>query len=724
MAQVDSALALRYNPELMTLFKRRRADILRALALAVVVSLVWCVVHDRLSARAWGIPLGARSDGLLALAIVKAASEGSFLPFLPKIIPNLGAPYSGNWNDWPMTEDLLFIPPGLLTKWIGLFAAANFMVLAAQVLAALSFYFVCRVLRCRWQWAMVGSLAFAFSHYAFQRGLPHLVLTYYWHIPLCLLVCWWCGSRRGLELRGKRFWFAIAVGLVTGIQNPYYTNVFLQFLGFAALAQLFRRRPWKTIAAPIVVGTAAVAAFLLVNLDTLFYQTAHGKNTEAAYRSYQNLEIYALKPVDLLIPPPDHRSSVARLIAWNYFYDEAKKTSIKGEPFSQYLGLVGIASLLGLGLVSLKRASANPRRPIPLTALQVIWLLLFSVVGGTNGLIGQLGITLFRCTNRYSIYLLALLLLFAAKGLSRLSLSWSRWVVGGAAVALSVLVVWDQVPPRESEASLAEVEKTVSSDRTFALTMEKKLPPHAMVFQLPVMKFPESWPIQQMGDYEHFRPYLHTSSLRYSYGSDKGRAEENWQLDVERRPAPEMVAALEKIGFSAVYINRKGYADNGDALIAALQGAGRSVDLESPAGDLAYVRLTPAAHPILPESPPYFVTGWYAEEGSPPGDTWHYSNGNAELILSNPSSAPQAVTISFQLASPSPRTVEVWEGNKVLYKSPYLNMQHVDCSISLVLKPGTTTLSFKTEPPVTFPGNPDTRLLGFLLYNVNVKKSP
>jgi len=697
---------------------------MRAAALLFAIIATWCVIHHRLNAKSWRVPLYGASDALTILAAEKAVAEGDFPLFGLKFNRHLGAPHVANWNDWPTTEDSIIVVAGLLGKRLGVFAAANLMVLLGHCLAGLAFYLVCRRLRYRWQWAFAGALTFALSHYAFQRGLPHLVLTYYWHIPLCLLVVWVCGSRRGLPLRGTRFWLALLLGIATGIQNPYYTNVFLQFLGLTALAQLLRRAHWKRIVAPVLVGTAAMAGFVLMNLDTMYYGMVHGKNPEVAYRSYRNLEIYALKPLDLLIPPPTHRAPAARAIAWRYLYDEAAKTSLPGEAFYPYLGLAGIASLAVLLLSSIGRVAAFPRMPLPIHALQIVWLVLYSVVGGINGLLGQLGVKVFRCTDRFSIYILAIALLFAVKALTLATRRWNPLAVTVVAGACLPIVLWDQLPPLETESSIGRIESRVDADRAFTTAMQKALRRDAMVFQLPVMHFPESWPIFHMGDYEHLRPYLYSSELHYSYGSAKGRSEDDWQIEAERQHPGEMVRTLEQAGFSAIYINRKGYKDNGAELLAGLQAAGLNQIIESPAHDLVCVVLKPSANPTLPETPAQFTSGWYGEEGDAKVETWRCSSGDAEVLLHNDSREERAVQISFQLASHSPRTVQLSVDGNQIYESPTLSPEKLSYFTQLVLRPGETRLSFKTEPPVTFPGNPDTRLLGFVLYNFRALKEP
>ena len=581
-------------------FRLRRVDLWRSLVLLLVIAAAWCYAQNRLSLRNWKVPLVFTGDAIEVFALEKDAAEGHYFPIVSKLNPHLGAPYVANWNDFPFTEDLLWFAGGLITKLIGLFAAANLLALLGHMLAGLSLFIVCRVLRYRWHWAFLGGLAYGLAPYAFCRGLGHLGLTYFWHIPLCLLVCGWCWSRRGLEMRGGKFWLAVIIAFLTGIQNLYYTNPFLQFLALAGLTQAVRRQPWRKIVAPFVVGTVTVCAVVLMNLDTVLYQLKHGLNLAASARYYHSVEMYALKPLDLVMPPPSHHLKAAREIAQQYVSDQNKRVLYAGEIFAQYLGLFGIGGLLGLLAVTVTRTSCWPPRSIPIQAGQVLWIILYSAVGGGNGLIGQLGFNYFRCTNRYSIYILAIVLIFAVKHLSRATRSWSSITVVTIAFALAVVILWDQLPKQIPAKQIEAVYEEMSSDRAFAREMERNLPRHAMVFQLPVVKFPESGPIFEMGDYEHFRPYLHTADLRFSYGDDKGRGREDWQFQVQKLPVSEMIAELEEYGFTGIYVNRKGYPDRGKKLIEDCQAAGRVRVIESPAHDLACIFLNPAQHPSFP----------------------------------------------------------------------------------------------------------------------------
>jgi len=136
-------------------------------------------------------------------------------------------------------------------------------------------------------------------------------------------------------------------------------------------------------------------------------------------------------------------------------------------------------------------------------------------MGGVNGALGQLGFVLFRCTNRYSIYILAIILLFTVRELSRLTRRWNTPMVAIGAIFLIWLIIWDQTPPSLTQDSIDRVKQRLASDRAFTNALEQRFPPKAMVFQMPAVRFPEFGPTGQMADYEHFRPYLFSKKLHF-----------------------------------------------------------------------------------------------------------------------------------------------------------------------------------------------------------------
>jgi hypothetical protein len=576
-----------------------RPDLIRAALLAIGAALFWCAIFHRWTVETWQTPIEylsdpSESDVPQILAWFKAAADGHFSPFEFVNVPELGAPYIANWNDYPVTEKPLICLAGLLANLMGLFPAANFSVMLGQVLAAVSFYAACRLMQASWIWSAAGGLIFAFSRYAFSHGLHHVSILYFWHLPLCLVVCAWIFQGAGIMFGERRFMFALVVAVVTGVQNVYYTNLFVQLVLFGALLQA-SRQGWKASLPAISIVGATAAACLLMNANTILYAILHGANSGAVVRNYQFMEYYGLKLVDLVMPPPSHR--LALFAAWETGY--APQTILsKGEnPTSAYLGIIGLSATAWLIIHSWRRVVTGT--PLPLEAWMILWIIVYAGVGGINGILGTLGFQLFRTATRYSIVILCMALMFAVRRLSLVQFPAPALMYSSAALC-TCLALWDQVPPLVSEADLGATARAVASDRNFVETMEERLPANAMVFQFPVIDFPES-PTTCPGAYDHFRPYLFSHHLHISFGSDKGRARELWQYNMINVPLAKGLARLESFGFSALYVDLRIFPDKGKAFIAELRNEGRSDMFQSGDGTLLCVLLNPSRQPVLPD---------------------------------------------------------------------------------------------------------------------------
>jgi hypothetical protein len=597
-----------------------RIDLLVGAVLLALVTLGWCMANGKWTAAQWAMPAAylepEKCDVIHALAMMKAAGEGEFVPLAWKNVSRLGAPEGANWNDWPLLEELQIVFFAVLAKIFGLFAALNVGMLIGHWLAAGTFYGVARSLGCLRPWAFVGGLAYGLAPYLFAQSPHHITSEYVWHVPLFILVWKWVSTDGGLVWGSRRFWAAIGIAAITGLQSPYFTNVFCQLtlLGGAALA--WRKRSFAAAKPALAVIAAAAIPFALMNLDTWTYRMANGVNPGAVVREYKWLEIYGLKLVDLVIPPVTHHATgFAKFAA-------AHRSGAPLLDEGSYLGLVGIASLALLAVVAAR--SMVDKGTMPAAAWQVLWVVLTFSTGGLNAILGAFGFTLFRTGCRYSVVILAIALMHAVEWLSarqrtaetRSSAETLRIGVVAAVIGLSLLVLWDQVP-RAPTAELANAIATqVEADRAFVADMNLMLPPDALVFQLPVMDFPES-PIPGIPSYDHFRPYLYGGRLRYSYGSMKGRPREEWQKAVQQKliegAVPDQQAQkirfnianvnaaideLQKRGFTALYVNRNGFPDRGRGLFEALAELGfKAPPIDSPLGDLSCLPLGAAAKP-------------------------------------------------------------------------------------------------------------------------------
>lgn len=617
--------------------------------------LVWAAHYDRWTPETWRLPTDYVGDAHEMLARIKAASEGETWPLTPQVIDRLGAPFGAHWNGYPTPDKLLMLLLGGLSHLIGLFAAANLGLLLAQVTAAVSFYFAVRWLRCRWEWAWAGALLFAYTYHTFHRGLPHFSFVFTWTVPLGLLAVWLIAQSRRLEWRSRGAVLCLGVAFALGVSNPYNLLFWGQLLIWALVAQWFgaRRRPNLVIG--IVAGVVAVAAFLATNAEVWVY-VQEPDGLPLLSRNYGGTERYALKPMEMFIPPTFHRWDLMAFFGHRY----TRWSEWRGEPYLPYLGLLGIAGLLWLVGATVRRLFQ--RRSVPGQALSLGWLLAYSTVGGlTNVLALFVGFQVFRATNRVAIFISALVLVFLVVRLSRLTGSWSPRLRLAAALAVALIGVLDQLPQRWPAEVYARMSADVRSDEKLGRELEAALPHGAMIFQVPVLGFPEVLPPHRLVDYEHFRPYLTTRHLRFSYGAAKFRSRSRWQRDLENVSTEVLVRRLESYGFAALYLNRKGYEDRAERLLRELSALGYERRLHGSGGQQVVVFLHPNPRPVKPLGRLFtFGTGWHprAENGV------RWASGDAVMSYFNPYDQPLAAQVRLELGAVSPRAVELWHNGR------------------------------------------------------------
>lgn len=579
-----------------------RADLLVTVIVAATCMFAWCAANAKWTPRAWSLPATyihdpERGDFLANAAQLKASVHWGGVPYLWKTVPDLGAPFDANWNDFPTLDELVQGFQYLLTRLFGLFAGVNLSFMLSHVLAAVAMYAAARLSGAGRLWSGLAGLAFGVCPFIFAQSPHHFQVAYVCQVAFFPLVWRAVSTPPGLVWGSRPFWIALAFGLLTGLQFVYYTNVFCQLVLLGAGIQWYRTRNVAAFRAGLAVIGAAALGFAISNIDGWTYRLFHEPNAGAFVREYKWLEIYGLKLVDLVIPSVTHR--IGPLAA---FAAEHRKGAPLLDEGASYLGIVG---LLAFGWVIWDALRAGLRGrfdEVPMEAWWILWIVLMFTTGGLNAVIGAFGITMFRAACRYAVVILAISLLYAARRLTSLQAAAATrtpdgtqgilWGTIAAVVALVILV--DQVPRAPAADYTNTTAVLVDSDRRFVADMEAALPDKAMVFQLPVMEFPES-PVPGLGSYEHFRPYLYSNRLRYSFGSQKGRPREAWQQQVATMPPEKAIREITSRGFDAIYINRRGFQDGGKSLENAIREAGYTRPLiRSSAGDLDCIPLTAA----------------------------------------------------------------------------------------------------------------------------------
>ncbi|PYK31828.1 MAG: hypothetical protein DME57_02175 [Verrucomicrobia bacterium] len=547
-------------------------NLLAVVTLIAVIAASWCYANNIWSIADWQLPTAYKGP-------YAARDQSDILIY--SAFPELGAPYEANWNDWPYLEYVPLYLIGVLARGIGIFAALNVALLLAHLMAGVTAYGVARYWKIDIVWAFTSGLAFGLAPFIFAQSPDHPMVVFCWHVPLFLLVWRWLTDEEPIQIPSKKFRVALAVGFISGIQNPYYFAVFCQIVLLTAAAMFLRTRNRNHLIVGVSAVAATVVGFVLINLSPWLNQLQAGRNHAAIVRQFQWVEIYALKVLDFFVPPLNHHWPLFR-----QFAEWRAKTAILHDEGS-YLGIFGTVALAVL-VVSVVRAMIKRDRSVPVPALHVFWIFLFFSTGGLNAIAAALGFTYLRAGCRLSLVIFAISIFFAAEWVSRLRLRPQLSLV--LAGACCVLILWGQVPSPPSSEEKNIIARQVSADAKFVADLESALPDGAMVFQLPVMDFPEA-PLRTETSYDHLRPYLFTKKLRFSFGSMKGRPREQWQHELEKLPLSDALAELKKRGFSALYVSRPGYGEIIGTLEQSLKELGYTQAIENPEHDVFCVVL-------------------------------------------------------------------------------------------------------------------------------------
>lgn len=712
-------------------------DWIHALGLAVLTAVVWLWFQDGWSGDAWRVPAAPRiqesytGDELEFLARVRTAQEKGW-GFLTDSKPaRLGAPWMADWSAYAMSDMPLTILTGKLANRIGLIPAANTALLAAHLLAVLAFYFCSRTLGHRPVFAACAALLFSFSYFNCRRSLVHFSFTLSFIVPLILLVVILAGSSRVLWQR--RAWWSVCaiIALWTGIANPYYGFIFLQLLGFALLYRRITQTgphglPWRGLALLGLFGLTLVAS----NWQAITALWA-GPGSPLV-RNYSGTEIYSLRIIELFIPPPSHPWFAAATLGQDY----AAASVLKGEFYYPYLGMVALGGLLLLTVAGLRRLLGRRFGLRPFHLPLVAWILLYSCTGGLNSLLAFAVTPLFRGTNRFSIFILALVLLALAGWATRFFRHRPRHLVLAVTMLVAAFGLWDQCPVRQL-AKEADLRAKVDSDRQLAQTLESILPAGATVFQLPAVPFLEQPVIHRMLDNELFRPYLFTRNLRFSHGALSGSRELRWQQRVAQLPAPAMRAALESAGFSAVYVQRAAFTDSGHALSQQLQQAGLTPLFS--AGDHLVYKLHPSGQPVIPRlDDPRLYDAWPAGQAPGNGPTvligrgwfrletdashsWRWAGNEAVMLLHNPFPVEQKVELACLVTTIRNTNLDIRLNGQVIWQAARSNGA---VRLPLRLAPGFNELHWQTTGPTMRASLEDDRSIGLRVTDLSLEPAP
>ncbi|NCT66832.1 MAG: hypothetical protein GXC76_04205 [Rhodanobacteraceae bacterium] len=550
----------------------RRHGWLALLGLVVLTS-VLMVGALKLPLERLDVPYTFHGDAVDKLAQIHTVAETGWLFHSPR----LGWPFGYDRLDFPRFDSLNYAimgPVAALSGQSGL--AMNLYFLASFYLIGAAALFAFRRLGLATGPALLCALVYAFLPYHLIRGVGHLTNGTYFLVPLAMLVLVWLvrgaldpatpGARR-------RWWLALATALLLPLQTPYNGVFFAVLCAVAGALALAHRPRWRSVWPALVLAAAVSCAFVAEQVPALLHKAEAGANLSVAERSSQEAQLYAMRLNQVLLPFSGHR--LAALAQAKQGFDQALEVP-EAEFRDQYIGVLGVLGLLAL-LWALARAVTSRatavnelERNVRIAALLAIAILLLALSSGLFTLLAHWVSSKIRAGNRILPFLAFLCLLGSGWLLQGLLARVRQAGVRHAVLAgVGVLALLDVTAP-DMFAGHARTVAAFDAGRAYFAQVEQRLGRGAALFQLPAVWYPEHPQVGGMGDYEEFKPYLFTRTLKFSYGVAHGRPGYAWASTVEGLPAAEMIEQAHELGFAAILVDARAYADD---KLAALTGA-------------------------------------------------------------------------------------------------------------------------------------------------------
>jgi len=392
----------------------------RLILLALVVCAVWLTIEDH-----WGsnfqFPVRYMTDSHYILGMMKLAKEGDLGLFTHIYTNALGAPFIGQLNDFPQTERVIVWLGGQIARVIGLMPAANAILILSALVAASSFYLAARLWRVSRPMSWTFAIVYAFLPQS-QRSLDHLGIGFTGLLPLQFYCCWYIATAPRISWGSFRFRMNFIIGMLSGLLNIYWVFFFVQFYFMALLYRFLKRRKNSIVSILPLAATCLVSGSFLASF--IIYKTSYGENATALVRSYRDVERWALKPIDLLVPNWAPYLDITSGLFKRYYDNRLPIGELWWGSYTGLCALFGLAFLFFKGI----QRQLN-KRALSLPCLAAFWIITYTSVGGIHAITSLiLNFYDIRGTNRYSTAIATIGLLYFVFLINRLMKSCHQWL--------------------------------------------------------------------------------------------------------------------------------------------------------------------------------------------------------------------------------------------------------------------------------------------------------
>lgn len=554
---METASASERPKELQNMKKELKKNLIHTgreyAVLTVLVLFGICFVYQVWKMDIMNTPLCYTQDGITTLVSQKCLiEEGGWTMTCSR----LGAPYGQNTSDFTTATFLpivlLKIGAVLTDNWVW---GLNLSYFIGYFIMAWICYYILKKIRISVAFSMTLAVLYTFLPFHMLRSTEHFALSFYALTPVSIyyvLLSMEADFRKWKEIpRHEKAGFIIWM-ILAGMNGIYYSFFTCFLFCVAILYNLLQKNGAQSIKKCLLGIGNIMIGVMLASLPSFIYIIRNGGNTETVHRLRSEIAIYALRVSQLLLPITQHRIPLFAQIKEVY-----NNSFVPNENDSASLGIVFSVGFIILCIYLLKEKRKENDIMGKLAALNIC-MVVYASVGGLVE-IQSIIFKLIRCSNRISVFIAFVCCVAVGILLERLSenkISGRKKII--IAVIVLVLGILDQTRASYFEEGVRE---KMESERTFIAAIESMEAEGAMIFQLPNVVYPEQGMKERMGDYSHFIGYLYSDTLRWSYGSMKGREGSKILEEICKKETPEMIAAMKKEGFEGIYIDRWGYKE-------------------------------------------------------------------------------------------------------------------------------------------------------------------
>lgn len=492
--------------------------------------------------------------------------------------------------------------------------------------------------------------------------------------------------------------------------NVYYVYFSLFFLLFLLLYKFFKREQTKAWLDFAIISMGFAINCIPIVVSRIIY----GKNNYVANRNPSEVETYALKISQLIMPIEGHRISLLANLAEKY-----SKYPLTNENAWSSLGLlmsIGfIFLLIGLFLeFDLKDKTSIYYSAVKFNAAT----LLLACVGGFSTFISFFFSSI-RAYNRICQYiaffsLIAFLILLEVIE-NKIN---KKAMMIALIIGLTCIGVFDQTS-EECIPKYDDIKARWDCDEDFISQIEAIEEPEAAIYEMPYMFYPEAGNINDMKDYDQLMGVLHSDSLKWSYGAFRGRESDLWYQQLQEYDLETQIKMLASQDFAGVCVFKSGMGDDFSDVMTGLKDILGVEPIISTDGNMYYFTFREyySDHEIKKsEIDNIFCSyqdGFYTKEFDGEGNSWYWCKKKGTVVICNMNEETVPVKLSFDVSFIEGNVQELSVNNRE--QELCLNSSHNEISIELM--PGINEISFTCSGDEVVPGNGEDRALAFCIVN-------